>query len=83
MSPRRATVLSEDNTSPGALRRHLIAVTQHLLTAHGLTGLTTRQIAREAQVADGVLYNHFANKDDLVLTALGERATELVGAFHA
>lgn len=83
MSPRRAKVLSEGNTSPGALRRHLIAVTQHLLTAHGLTGLTTRQIAREAQVADGVLYNHFANKDDLVLTALGERATELVGAFHA
>jgi AcrR family transcriptional regulator len=83
MTPRRAKVLSEGNTSPGALRRHLIVVTQHLLEAHGLTGLTTRQIAREAQVADGVLYNHFANKDDLVLTALGERATELIGAFRA
>ena len=85
MSPRRAKVLRDrdDSDSPGALRRHLITVTQHLLAAHGLIGLTTRQIAREAKVADGVLYNHFAGKDELVLTALGERATELVRDFLA
>ena len=82
MSPRRAKVLGGE-TSPGALRRHLIAVTQHLLAAHGAAALTTRQIAREAQVADGVLYNHFAGKDDLVLTAMAERAGELVDAFQA
>lgn len=80
MSPRRAKVLGGE-TSPGALRRHLIAVTQHLLMAHGAAALTTRQIAREAQVADGVLYNHFAGKDDLVLTAMVERGGELVEAF--
>ncbi|HEY3437609.1 MAG TPA: helix-turn-helix domain-containing protein [Actinotalea sp.] len=83
MSPRRAKVLGELDSSPGALRRHLIAVTQRMLTLHGLAGLTTRQIAREAQVADGVLYNHFAGKDDLVLAALTERATELAAAFRA
>lgn len=82
MSPRRAKVLGGE-TSPGALRRHLIAVTQHLLMAHGAAGLTTRQIAREAQVADGVLYNHFAGKDELVLTAMGERADDLIAAFGA
>ena len=82
MSPRRAKVLGGE-TSPGALRRHLIAVTQHLLMAHGAAALTTRQIAREAQVADGVLYNHFAGKDDLGLTAMTERAGELVAAFRA
>ena len=82
MSPRRAKVLGGE-TSPGALRRHLIAVTQRLLAAHGVTGLTTRQIAREAQVADGVLYNHFAGKDDLVLTALTEQATQQVDEFVA
>jgi AcrR family transcriptional regulator len=59
------------------LRRHLIAVTQRLLAAHGLTGLTTRGIAREAQVSDGVLYNHFTDKDDLVVAALAERMAEL------
>ena len=85
MSPRRAKVLSEHGTadSPGALRRHLIAVTQHLVAAHGLTGLTTRKIAREAQVADGVLYNHFADKNDLVAAALAERAAALVADFLA
>lgn len=80
MSPRRAKVLGGE-TSPGALRRHLIAVTQRLLAAHGTTTLTTRQIAREAQVADGVLYNHFADKDELVLTALMERAGQLTDAY--
>jgi AcrR family transcriptional regulator len=85
MSPRRARVLRDQGTSdsPGALRRHLIDVTQRLLAAHGAAGLTTREIAREAHVADGLLYNHFAGKDDLVVTALGERTTELVGGFLA
>lgn len=82
MSPRRAKALGEE-TSPGALRRHLIAATQRLLAAHGAAGLTTRQIAREAQVADGVLYNHFQGKDDLVLTAMGERGSALVATFLA
>jgi AcrR family transcriptional regulator len=82
MSPRRAKVLSEES-SPGALRRHLIAVTQRLLAAHGGTALTTRQIAREAQVSDGVLYNHFHDKDDLVVTALAAQAEENADAFLA
>jgi AcrR family transcriptional regulator len=83
MSPRRAKVLIGTDSTPGALRRHLIAVTQRLLAAHGLTGLTTRQIAREAQVADGILYNYFADKDDLVLTAMDEQAKRAVVAFLA
>lgn len=81
MSPRRARVLSEE-TSPGALRRHLVAVTQRLVAAHGV-GLTARQIAHEAQVADGALYNHFANKNDLVVTALVESAAAASDAYVA
>ena len=83
MSPRRARVLRDQSDSPGALRRHLIDVTQRLLAAHGSAGLTTREIAREAQVADGLLYNHFAGKGDLVVTALGEQAATLVQEFLA
>ena len=85
MSPRRARVLRDQGASdsPGALRRHLIDVTQRLLAAHGAAGLTTREIAREAHVADGLLYNHFAGKDDLVVIALVERAAELVEGFLA
>ena len=82
MSPRRAKVLSEES-SPGALRRHLIVVTQRLLAAHGGMVLTTRQIAREAQVSAGVLYNHFHDKDDLVVTALVAQATQNAATFLA
>jgi AcrR family transcriptional regulator len=84
MAARRARVLRDQDGGdhPQALRHHLIGVTQRLLAAHGLTGLTTRGIARAAQVSDGVLYNHFADKDELVVTALAERLTQLSAQFH-
>lgn len=40
------------------------------MARRGTAGLTVRDIAREAQVADGVLYNHFADKEDLLAQAL-------------
>jgi len=85
VAARRARVLrdQQDGGHALALRRHLIAVTQRLLAAHGLAGLTTRAIAREAQVADGVLYNHFSDKDELVIAAVAERVRDLVGVFLA
>lgn len=77
---RRARVLrgAQAGDHAQALRRHLVQVTQRLLAAHGLTGLTTRVIAREAEVSDGVLYNHFADKDELVVIALADQITEVV-----
>lgn len=81
MAPRRARVLGEQPDHAEALRRHLITVTQRLLSSHGLGALTTRSIAREAQVADGVLYNHFADKDDLVVSALSEQLADLGERF--
>ena len=84
MSPRRASAVREDNdvTPAAALRRHLIAVTQKLLELHGLAGLTTRQIAREASVSDGVLYNHFQGKDGLVLAALTDSFSAMMAEFR-
>jgi AcrR family transcriptional regulator len=38
--------------------------------------VTTRAVAREAQVATGLLYNHFADKDELLLALLGDRLRE-------
>lgn len=81
MVPPRARVL-DDEGSAGDLRAHLVAVTERLIADKGLEGLTTRRIARAARVADGVLYNHFANKDELILAGLVARASTLVGEFH-
>ena len=52
------------------LREHLIGVTERLIARQGMTGLTVRVIAKEAGVADGVLYNHFADKEELLALAL-------------
>jgi AcrR family transcriptional regulator len=67
MSPRRASVLRGGDQS---LRDHLIAAAEALMARRGTAGLTVRDIAREAKVADGVLYNHFADKEDLLAQAL-------------
>jgi AcrR family transcriptional regulator len=69
MSPRRAAVL-RDSGGEQSLREHLIATAEHMISESGTVGLTVRGIAREAGVADGVLYNHFADKEELLANAL-------------
>ena len=69
MSPRRAAVL-RDSGSERSLREHLVATAERMISERGTTGLTVRGIAREAGVADGVLYNHFADKEELLAHAL-------------
>lgn len=82
MSPRRARAVERGTEEPAAaLRALLIEVTGRLLAEDGLHGLTTRKIASAAGVADGVLYNHFSDKDTLVLLALQGRFKTLVAAF--
>ena len=69
MAPRRAAALRADANAP-SLREHLIATTERMISTAGTATLTVRAIAREAQVADGVLYNHFADKEELLASAL-------------
>lgn len=65
MSPRRAA-----GDHGRSLRDHLVATTERMISVQGTAGLTVRAIAREAGVADGVLYNHFADKEELLANAL-------------
>ncbi|KAB2347919.1 TetR/AcrR family transcriptional regulator [Actinomadura rudentiformis] len=69
MSPRTAAVL-RDGGGERTLRDHLIATAERLIAERGTVGLTVRGIAREAGVADGVLYNHFADKEELLAHGL-------------
>jgi len=68
MSPRKPAVLR--NGDGQNLREYLIAVAARLIGQRGSAGLAVREIAREAQVADGVLYNYFEDKEDLLAHAL-------------
>ena len=52
------------------LREHLISTAARLLDQRGSAGLAVRDIAREARVADGALYNYFEDKEDLLAQAL-------------
>ncbi|MEU6738629.1 TetR/AcrR family transcriptional regulator [Streptosporangium sandarakinum] len=69
MSPRKAAVL-RDGEGEQSLREHLVTSAERLISRRGTAGLTVREIAREARVADGVLYNHFAGKEELIALAL-------------
>ncbi|TDE35004.1 TetR/AcrR family transcriptional regulator [Actinomadura sp. 6K520] len=75
MSPRKAAALRAGDRS---LREHLIVTAERMISERGTAGLTVRAIAREAGVADGVLYNHFADKEELLAHALWARV-EAVG----
>src|SRR2546430_12552830 len=69
MSPRKPAVLHGGDRQN--LREYLIITTAaRLIGERGSAGLAVRDIAREAQVADGVLYNYFEDKEDLLAHAL-------------
>lgn len=57
-------------------RQNIIDATQRLLESHGLARLTTRDIAREAKVAEGLIYHHFKDKAELVFEVVQTMMTE-------
>src|SRR5499427_6845647 len=68
MSPRKPAVLRDGDGQN--LREYLIETAARLIGERGSAGLAVRDIAREARVADGVLYNYFEDKEDLLAHAL-------------
>lgn len=59
-------------TRPRDTRRQLLEAADRALRARGLMGASTREIAREAGVADGTLYVHFADRIDLFIALIQE-----------
>jgi len=57
-------------------RENIIQATQRLLQSHGLARLTTRDIAREANVAEGLIYHHFKDKAELIYKVVELRVSE-------
>ncbi|WP_159839991.1 TetR/AcrR family transcriptional regulator [Nocardia sp. CY41] len=76
MAPRKAAALS-DRDDDRDLRAHLIATAERMMVEQGSAGLTVRAIARAAGVATGVLYNHFADKEELLAAALRAHVDEV------
>jgi AcrR family transcriptional regulator len=78
MSPRKASALRDGDEQ--SLREYLIATAARLIAQPGTGSLTVREIAREAQVADGVLYNYFEDKEDLLANALLAHVASVMGS---
>jgi AcrR family transcriptional regulator len=83
MSPRPAKAVRGrlGNDPASALRDLLIDTAERLVEAKPASSITTREIARAAGVSDGVLYNYFADKNELIITALVRRYTEAVSRY--
>lgn len=79
MAPRKAAALREVDDQ--SLREHLITTAERLIARRGTVGLTVREIAREARVADGVLYNYFADKEELLALAVHARVRAVEAAL--
>jgi AcrR family transcriptional regulator len=60
------------NARPKDTRRNLLEAADRALRARGLMGASTREIAREAGVADGTLYVHFHDRIDLFIALIQE-----------
>lgn len=54
-------------------RQNILDATERLLQSEGLARLTTREIARGAGVAEGLIYHHFGSKANLVLQVVERR----------
>jgi len=53
------------------MRDRIIAAAIEVIRERGVTGATTKEIARAARVSEGSLYNHFENKPALFGAAFG------------
>jgi AcrR family transcriptional regulator len=79
MSPRRAKAISGDGDPAVRLRDHLVDTAAALLAERNVAAITTRDIARAAGVSDGVLYNYFADKDELLVAGIVRRFGTVAG----
>jgi AcrR family transcriptional regulator len=57
-------------------RQKILDAAQRVIEKDGSTGLTTKEIAREAGCAEGTLFKHFKSKEDLRLAVVLENAPE-------
>ena len=82
MSPRRARAVTGEGDPAAQLRERLVDTAAALVADGQVSAITTRQIARAAGVSDGVLYNYFADKNELVVAALVRHFETVVSRSH-
>ena len=67
MSPRTAVQLEENRKATEQL---ILKAALKVFSIHGFAGASIRAIAKEAKISDGLLYNYFKSKEDLVFAVM-------------
>lgn len=84
MPREKKKVISPPETEPKSRlsgeerREQLIQTAIRLFSQNGFRGTTTREIARAAGVTEALVFQHFANKDELYAAILDSKANEVV-----
>jgi AcrR family transcriptional regulator len=60
----------------GTTEERLLKAVEELMRSQGLARITIRDIARVAGLAEGTLYNHFRDKDEIFLAVLERNVAE-------
>jgi AcrR family transcriptional regulator len=66
-----------------ATRDAILASARRLFAEQGFDCTTTRDIAREAEIASGTLFNYFATKEAIVACMANEALDETLASFDA
>jgi AcrR family transcriptional regulator len=69
-------------TKPQPMRERIVAAAVRVMADRGVANATTKEIAREAGVSEGSLYNHFENKTALFGAAFGLVAAGIRSAMQ-
>ncbi|HEX6472268.1 MAG TPA: TetR/AcrR family transcriptional regulator [Streptosporangiaceae bacterium] len=54
------------------MRDRILAAAVSVMRERGVTNTTTKEVARAAGVAEGSIYNHFANKTELIAASMSQ-----------
>ena len=88
---RKENQSSQATGSPPTLRQQVKAMyrdavinaAEHVFSTSGIRGARIQDIAKQAGVSVGSVYNHFAQKEDILMALVAKHNLELKGAFDA
>jgi AcrR family transcriptional regulator len=63
-------------------RKAILDAAEEVFAEHGFHGARIQDIAARARIAVGTVYNHFAQKDDVLKALLEERSDELLSELR-
>lgn len=69
--------MASENAKLRPARERILDAAAEVMRRDGLVHATTKQIARQAQCSEALLYKHFPDKRDIFLSVLSERSAAL------